>query len=362
VKRLQGEYRSTWLDKIFPFKIKPATYQARATFNVTHDPAALHDFLPYRKKLADAHSPKLAQYDALVNKILDQAEFYRVPNYEDFRNKLRPLYHGQTERSIFYPIISFFKKLGILIRYLLNSQDSFREHRIQWMQSIHKSADKIDNTVLTRMMKQNAKPLQDDSTRYMIAAGIAELLHEHPDYADTVLKPDHGRPLRFVLSTKEKALGGQTNFGSNVIWINKYSLWLFRQSNALNAHHIAQHEFLHALSESAGLTSLPMMSQEQRQRFERSRTQLFHAFDTTGLKCTPSSQAMVIHAMRDATEFLPSTLDLFKHHPQVLVQNEAGKDLYNLYQELFGIDPLNDFPPATSTTDQDKKPSDRDDV
>lgn len=362
VERLKSEHTTSKIDETFP--VEPETYLARARFNLTGNPEFLHEFFPYRKKLAERHSPVLQQYDALVEQILTKAEFYQVPDYKSLRVKLRPLYHGKAKRSVFYPVISAFKKSGRVLWSLSVSLEKARDYKVKWLQAIQRRSEKIDNATLKNAIDQNTTPLRDASTRYAIAASLAELLHRHPEYINNVLNPRHGRPLRFVMSnfviSNKKLMDGQTNIGINVIWINGYAMWQALQKqlpeHQFLALSIAQHEFVHVWSEAGGLTSLPIMTDQQRQRFEQDRTWLFKRFNQMGLDHAPINSASTIgisnYGFQDATEFLPVSLDTFQYNPKRLCWTVAGEDLYRLYKELFGIDPLADLQETPQGTTQ----------
>jgi hypothetical protein len=335
-------------------EVPESVFQSRARFNLTQDPAALHGLLPYRKRMADSQDTSgLKQYDALVSTILNKAEFYDTPAIKPLRDKLRPLYHQQRERSVLYPLISFFKKLYLIIRKWVTSNNSFRQYRLERARDIHKRADNIDNTQLKEVIQHHTSPLKDKSTRYFIAAGIAELLHQHPEYADMVLNPKHNRPLRFVVSHEPSqwVMAGQMNMGANVIWIYHPALWF--KAHKQNTH-VAQHEFVHALSESAGLDQLPMMDEQQKRQFIELREKLFQHFYTqdntwaghfrTAKNDGIPSAGIPPYGFSNNIEFLAVSLDTFKANPKALCQTPDGKELYGLYRKILGIDPLNDIP------------------
>lgn len=357
-RRLEKDHTETWLDNYCPVEIDPATYSARAKFNITQDPAVLHAFLPYRTKLAESNSADLRNYDELAKKVLDNAQFYQAPSSKLFKDQIYLVEHGRKP-SLFQPITRLFKVLNLLLRSMFMKPNNFRNYLLKRQQLNLQQSSKLDRAALSKAIAQTTTPLQDDSTRYMIAASIAELLHRHPEYVDNVLNQGPGRPLRFVVNNENSVINYDKLMGANVIWLNQNALWCaVRGETQISSNHITQRGFISLWSETSQLTSLPIMNEAQRKRFEKDRDQLFAQFDEQdnhyagrrraaengGVPSVGISKWGFLSHIR----FLPASLETFQEHPERLCQTEAGRDLYGLYKELFGIDPLNDFSKATA--------------
>ncbi len=166
------------------------------------------------------------------------------------------------------------------------------------------------------------------------------------------------RPLRIILTQKKAPAGGQYLTGLNLIWINRVALW-GKVANHKNS--VAQHEFIHALSDYDNLETLPafLMNDDQKRRFLQAREALVKQYSQKDkvigdtVICldgtSKTSTGLRYYAFMNDAEFLTVSLDTFKYAPQDLCKTEAGENLYNLYKEIFKIDPLNDLKPARKT-------------
>lgn len=344
------------------FQLKENTLIARARFNVKQDPDCLNPFLPYREKLArDSPNQSLKDFDQLVQKILNQSEFYEVSSPKILKSRLQ---HAYTPKMPENPLSRFLLKLLLApVKVIATIVQLFR----LWLSPVGLSKDcnrigkqmpakakEMNPDELKDAFKTHARPLQEPATRYMIAAGIAQLLHQKPQYADQILqKASQKRPLRFVVSEKKPLLvGGQALPGLNTIFLNGPATWKALE----NKKHISQHEFVHLLSEEQGMNKLGFMTDDQKKEFKACRKNLKRQFRTQdkswfgGLKSIlpfkslqANSTGIRSYGFLNNMEFLTVTLDTFMQEPDKLRTTQAGRKLYNLYKTLFKLDPITDL-------------------
>ncbi len=285
----------------------------RAQFNITGDMDALNAQLPYRKKLSSAPSRQsLRQYDQLVRTILKTAEFYETDTFGNTFPTPAELSHNPFQHTS--------GRFG------------------------QKTSEPISEPMM--------KPLGDPSLKTLVAGQIAELLHQRPEYALAVLQPTDHAPLRFFISkgVPPGYVLGSYDHETHSIQLNSPCLHL-----VYNKCLMAQHEFSHALSYSGfsdRADELPMMSDQQKRRYHAARQSLEAMFQNqfgspwgklafwlTGYNQT----GIANHAFRNGAEFLAVSLDAFSRYPKQLCKTEPGRALYQIYSEIFGLDPLNDL-------------------
>jgi hypothetical protein len=339
------------------------TLKARAQFNLTQEPDHLNPFLPYRELLVRTSQTKALQtYDQLVQKILNQAEFYEVASPNKIKAKLQEAYTGSQRTK--NPVARFFlNTITIPIRVISHAvfQLGLWLHPVgisKFMNRLGKGmpgkAKEMKAEKIKDIFKDNVRPLQEASTRYIIASGIAQLLHRNPHYADQILEQAaKDRPLRFVVGDNKPLLvGGQAMPGLNVIFLNRPAMWKAIEQKK----HISQHEFVHLLSENNGMNTLGFLSDTQKKEFKASRKALKHQFRTQdkswlgGFKCIlpfksvqANSTGIRSYGFFNNMEFLTVSLDTFMQDPAKLCTTKAGQKLYDIYKESFGLDPLRDY-------------------
>lgn len=386
VNRLRGEYPKICnmgvLGQTKPIAKKhsinvDSTLLHRASYNLHQDKDVLLPYLPYRKKLVDAAKtgPKatearknLDRYDALVDKILKQTQFIEVTDTEPFYKKMGEFHHTQggkiSDWKIFRPVKKFFRALyrfACAIRSAF-STDFRRKHILSIINKAQQKGRKIEPGQIDSFFKElNSDGLVstgkiDASSKYIFAAGVAELFHKKPEYMDQALPAQidkHAKNLRIVIGKGDiyKGSAGQYRAGLNTIWLHQFPLW----SKAAEQKHISQHEFIHALSENENLIALPpgIISKQQKKSFFELKEQLFDLYKQNDASWTNAtlygqdekvtSTGIPYYAFKDDLEFLTVTLDTFKNRPEQLCKMESGQKLYDLYKEVFDLDPLNDL-------------------
>lgn len=343
---------------MFPYFFKAPgmledSLKVQAKFATTHNLEDLHEYLPYRKRLAESGDKKqLAQYDAVLNRVLNEAEFYEMGSPGDFQKQLgrtwkTPLYRKESDGP-------FDGKTLRTIWKFLSSREFRQQFQGQQFQLQGKYIDALTPEKLAKPF-ESLSPLskRDDPTRYLVAGQVADLFFKHPEYLDGVMNSSRGFPLRFLI-TKDSptlALGSYIN-GLNVITLNKTCLWLPKGKNTT-----AQHEFVHAASGGHGVVGdlLPFMSEQQQKDFKIARSSLVAQHEQQGsswygrLKyflTGKTATGIRNYAFFNDYEFLTVTLDTFKKNPKGLCQTEAGKSVYHIYKELLGLDPLRELPHA----------------
>lgn len=386
VKRLRGEYPKTCnmgiLGQTRPIKQKhfinvESTLLHRASYNLHQDKDVLLPYLPYRKKLVDAvkADPKaaearknLARYDALVDKILKQTQFIEVTDTEPFYKKMGEFHHTQggkiSDWKIFRPIKNFFRFLHRLVCGVRSafSTDFRRKYILSHITKAQQKGRKIEPGQIDSFFKEVnsdglvSKAKIDASSKYIFAAGVAELFHKKPEYMDQALPAQidkHAKNLRIVIGKGDmyKGFAGQYRAGLNTILLHQFPLW----SRAAEQKHVSQHEFIHALSENENLIALPpgIMSEQQKKSFFDLKEQLFDLYKQNDASWTNAtlygqdekvtSTGIPYYAFKDDLEFLTVTLDTFKTMPERLCKTEPGQKLYDLYKEILDLDPLNDL-------------------
>jgi len=330
--------------------IEEKTIPARAEYNVTKNRDVLNKYLPYRQQLVQRKdNAALQRYDALVDKIMEKAEFYQVQDYRPIDGKLKDIYIKPKFKIPFiteaYSKAKYFLTRGLMAlsrTYALHVYDS-------GMKKIAFIGRQVPDEQFKKLLGDTTQPLNDPSTQYIVAAGIADLLYKHPDYIDSAFN-GRNKPVRFILADQALTSGHNLS-GGNLIIMEKPVIWCRIDAKK---DHIAQHEFIHLLSEDANMTSLPFMKKSQQVEYENVRDDLekmyrkndhyrifselqpsIHNITSTGLRQ---------YVFKNKAEFLAETIDAFKNKPKALCKTEPGKKLYALYKELFGLDPLNDFP------------------
>lgn len=358
-----------------PKSMKPIL-KKRALYNLSADPAELVEFLPYRQKLVGKNEHQdLRQYDQLVAAIMDKAEFYEaekitlvgkaVSNLQN--NILNNVLNEKPEKQGITPKNSIAHQNGVnniwhKIRYFL-SIVFYPKNNLQRRQTQSRTTYTLgsrifklipDQTLLKQLTQSGLKPLADPSTRYLIASSITELLFKNPEQAKNLLNnPKH--PLRFVVGKEaSKFTLGQFRPGLNLIFLKEDDLWNEALKKTKKSY-TSQHEFVHAMADSTNGETLPAMSTAQKDRFLKARTELETLFSKKDAGITGfirrlwnrhTATGLRYYAFHNRYEFLTVTSDTFKSQPEELCRTQAGRDIYQIYKEIFGIDPLEDFKQA----------------
>lgn len=344
-----------------------STFRDRAVFNVTNNPDVLDKYLPYRQRLQGSAKKS---YDDLVQKVLKNAQFSETDNNIKLYKALDTFQQNRGKKPFFLirwaqNVINSFKNIYCAIR-SLTSPDYRRKFGREGGQKMQEQGRAISEENLSAFLKEQVKTDEgksdrnysfDKSSQYLFAAGVAELLHKKPDAVDTILKAEidgKQRPLRLIIAKGRSCggIGGQYRFGMNTIWVNQLALW---GRAAKDQYNIGQHEFVHALSENAEREALPepLMNPEQKRRFLALREKFVNHYYKNDMRwfdtalcisgTNETSSGLPYYAFMNNMEFLTVSLDSFKNTPEKLRRTEAGQDLYELYKEIFNIDPLNDF-------------------
>ena len=324
------------------FRACDHSYENRAIYNVTGNADYLNRYLPYRGMLtAKGDTAGLARYEKLVADIQDKIGFYQTDQLENFSQKLDEMFMSPAyDRDIH----AHARKIGGLIDF--NNDEEARGILFKHLAEVKEIqlADELDKL----------KPLQDKATHYTLAANLAELFINHPEYIDQVLdkEPTAGEkhPLRFVVGGNAPLLAAATfRFMYNVITVNGPSLWMPGSGSTAS-----QHEFIHAFSvrDDQPQGTLPVMSAAQIERFKAARETLFTQFRENDdnsfgrLKhwfTGKNSTGLPNYAFYNPLEFLTVTLDEFKMAPARLRASEPGRVIYDIYKEIFDLDPAEDY-------------------
>jgi hypothetical protein len=330
------------------------TFAARAEYNVTDNRDTLNALTPYRKKYVQNNDQEsLRQYDAIVDKIMDQAEFHYSQDNEQFKDAALAVYPKSSLPAPLLKPVDLVKQVVTKTPILLSHR--YTNHYFhQEFEKRKEQGRQIPDGEIQSLLKNEASPLNDNSSRYLIASGIAELIHRKPEFIEQALKQNSQHPLRFVLSDGQLVLGnqntnaGDTYVGFNMIQFSKPHIW---------AQHITgsgltpPHEFIHLLSEGSDMDDLPVMTDEQKARFHEIRSNMekeYRKKDNHLTKRMDQEQITALglrqYTFRNRQEFLAETIEVFLMKPEVLRQTESGRELYDFYKELLGIDPAKDFP------------------
>jgi len=331
-------------------EVMAEAYKVQARFAVTHDLNDLNPYLPYRQFLKKQGDQKtLAEYDKVLQHVLKQAEFYETSQPKKLQKDLKALWSNKAYRKELRTLTgnNLFKFMWNFLRY----SDYRTEFLQKSMQLQQKHMETLNNQKLLTIFK-TLKPLpsKDIATKTLVAGEITDLFFKNPGYLEQVLKNNKGFPLRFVI-TKDapKFAVGSLLPGLNTITLNRSLLWYPPGENTT-----AQHEFIHAASGHNGMVGelLPYMSPSQQTQFKNAREWLMKQHETKASSFLGKMKYRLIgksvtgirnYAFANNYEFLTVTLDTFKSNPQGLCQTEAGKSIYAIYKDLFGLDPLNEL-------------------
>ncbi|WP_373533513.1 hypothetical protein [Vampirovibrio sp.] len=344
--------------QFFITKAQKPLFQKRAQYNLNQNPDLLTSVLPYRQILTQKNDLKhLKQYDALVNNIMNQAEFYEMKTLKPAKKAIHKLYNLQdipTHPFKKNGIDTLWKIIKLYVSFPFSKQARNTLFKII-VEIMQENAKHISDQSLSKQVLQSgAEPLKDPSTRYLIASSISDILFKNPEQAKQLLT-DSKHPLRFIIG-KERAWAssGQFKPGFNLIFLNEESLWQ-EALKGMKRPYTSQHEFIHALSDSTGGEVLPSMSETQKNLFLKARTQLktLHSRKDAGppgwirsLWNRHTATGLRGYAFFNDLEFLTVTLDTFKSNPQELCRTQPGKEIYQIYKEIFKLDPLQDFKAA----------------
>lgn len=334
----------------------------RAEYNITKNRDVLNGLLPYRAALsASKDQEALKRYDQMVDKIMDKAEFYRTDSAHTFCQKIFAQYPNPIP---FIPLITKVYKAirNFFVKRLIFLSRGFRKFYMTHLTNRQRPrGQQTPDVQFKKTLKAETRPLKDDSTRYLVAAGIAELLHQRPQYLDKVLNnPKH--PLRFVLSNLGyQGMGAQDMMGANMVWVCKPIAWA---TGLAQKSILSQHEFIHLLSEGSDMDVLPTMSKAQQARLRQLRAEMEAIYKKNDHGLTSmmklgekTSTGLIYYAFKDDIEFLAVSIDAFKQNPKDLCKTKPGQKLYDLYKEHFGIDPLKELPSETpDNVEKNNKP------
>ncbi|WP_303675065.1 zinc-dependent peptidase [Vampirovibrio chlorellavorus] len=329
--------------------------QKRALYNLKADPSALTECFPYRQLLVQKNDViGLNQYDALVDTLMNKAEFYEVEKAGPTRKAVDTLYNVKSiispgfENNFFHALLEMLKHCFSRTSDLKKRNTEFRSV-MNFMQKIAKCFS--DQTLSTRLSNAGVKPLQDPSTRYLVAASISDLLFKSPEQANQLLNnPKH--PLRFIVGKEQPLLTlGQFRPGFNLILLNETELWA-GASKSTKESYTSQHEFVHALSDPVGGEVLPSMSEDQKSRFLKAREELQTLY--TKKDAGPigwirrlwnghTATGLGGYAFFNNFEFLAVSSDTFKAKPKDLCRTQPGQEIYQIYKDIFKMDPLKDY-------------------
>ena len=341
------------LAKLYKIPQKMAeSFKVQAKFAVTHDLNDLNLYLPYRKRLVgQGDKVAVAKYDAVLNRVLEQAEFYETTKPAKVSKKLHqlwasPQYKEESKKLTDGKPFKYLWKFFSDRKFRLVARNDAQQLQKKYIKGLSK--EKIS----TALQDLNNLSSQDRATKYLVAGQITDLLYKNPNYLDHVLQNKHDFPLRFIITKDSPTMAlGSFHDGMNTIMLNKTFLWFPPGKNTT-----AQHEFIHASSGHSGLVGdlLPYMSPGQQTKFKEARNWLVEQHETKGSSIwgklrywfTGKTQTGIRnYAFFNDYEFLTVTLDAFKTNPKDLCQTDAGKTIYEIYKETFGLDPLKELPP-----------------
>lgn len=354
----------------------------RAFYNLNFDPAELTQYFPYRQRLTQKNDHQhLKQYDQLVKALMNKAEFYEVEKITTAKKNVSNLYINilknlwkelekkqgtdtlgkekiQGTDTLWHKIKRFLSrifnpkdKFELFLYPLFDFKSRQKQFRTTYTLMSEISKQIPEQTLLKQLTQSGVKPLADPSTRYLIASSITELLFKNPEQAQNLLNnPKH--PLRFVVGKESaKLTKGQFKPGFNLLFLNEQVLWK-EAVKGMKESYTSQHEFVHAMADSTGGEFLPNMSEAQKRRFLKARSELEAIYSKKDAGITGllrrvwnrhTATGLRIYAFFNYFEFLTVTLDTFNSNPKELCRTQPGRDLYQLYKEIFGIDPLRDF-------------------
>lgn len=281
--------------------IDPKLAFERASFNATGNARVFNKYLPYRKSIEN-DPKKLEQYDAMIKKIMDSS-------------------------------------------IMKSSEGGFNEY-----------SDFDDVKGQTDM---------DKSSKFMIAASIAELFHNRPDLVDKALnRPEKLKFGMFNMSDNSLAKATYSNDKNNAIILDKNSFWS-EATNTTDGHNIAVHEFIHAVDGHGKNNRVDGLYEsftpEQKQNFLAARESLKNQHNsgtgnffnnvgnffqdllssgkaTDGIGHTLSTTGLRDYAFANDHEFLTVSSEMFYDQPERLMQ--ISPQLYSTYADFFGYDPL----------------------
>lgn len=332
----------------------PTLQYKRALVEVTGQRAFLNDLLPHRRWLTRHDPVGLKRYDAVVDKLLAQAQFYEPTDSKALLKQVRQLYKTKAyfrDRRVAVPHWKWIRRQKK--EYWFRPPYTVAHERLKSLAHNHRK--RVDSQALSAVFA--TVPLsKDKATQLYLAGSITELFYNRPDWVAAVL--NRSNPLRILLTPSAKP--GAKGFympGLNIIAINTGQLW-----TPIHGSSTPQHEFVHALCDQQlsasphrplplGLMNdrLPGMTGDQKTRFMLARHGLRNQFNhdsnqpwaklrywLTGAQTTGIRH----YGFYNPAEFLTVTLDAFNHNPKGLRKTDAGRQLYQVYRELFKLDPL----------------------
>lgn len=341
--------------KPFVSKDMKPLLQKRALYNLNADAAALTEYLPYRQLLVQKNDVMgLKQYDALVETLMNKAEFCEVEKLGPAKKAVNNLYNVKSlislgfEKNFFHALLEMLKHHFSSTSNLEKRNTEFRSV-VNFMQKIAKFFS--DQTLSTRLSNAGVKTLQDPSTRYLVAASISDLMFKSPEQAKQLLNnPKH--PLRFIVGKEQPLFTlGQFRPGFNLILLNEAELW-GGASKCKKEPYTSQHEFVHAASDPVGGEVLPSMSDDQKKRFLTARNELQTLYTKKDaglfgwirrLWNGHTATGLGRYAFFNNFEFLAVSSDTFKAKPKELCRTQPGLEIYQIYKDIFKIDPLKDL-------------------
>lgn len=245
-------------------------------FKETKDPSVFNQWLSLRSELEKTDPSKLAEYDNLVNHIMKELKMEVADeslNIDDPNN------------------------------------DEYKE---------------VDGR----------KPLENEGTRFLIAARLVDQYFNRPEILESVTH----RGLKIGLFTiadnapddGSAVAGAYYHDGSNTLVLDPGFL-LSGIIDPNDDSDVLTHEFAHAVDDSQGKVDgvLPNMTDEEKQKFLKGRTELFNNQESSQIREYGFSQK---------EEFLTVTLEVFRENPQILWQESPS--LYLAYASYFKTDPL----------------------
>lgn len=357
--------------KPFVPKAQMPILKKRALYNLNSDPAELTQYLPYRQRLTQKNDDQyLKQYDQLVKSLMTKAEFYEVEKITPVKKNVFGLYINILEKlwkelEKKQGADTLWNKIKRFLSSIFNPKDKFefflypffdlksRQKQFRTNYTLMSDISELipEQTLLKQLTQSGVKPLADPSTRYLIASSITELLFKNPAQAQKLLhNPKH--PLRFVVGKEStKFHMGQAAVGFNLIFLKEDILWR-QAAGGMKESYTSQHEFVHAMADSTGGEFLPNMSEAQKRKFLKVRSELETIYSKKDAGVTGllrrlwnrhTATGLGYYAFFNHFEFLTVTLDIFKSKPKELCRTQPGRELYQLYKEILGIDPMRDF-------------------
>lgn len=269
----------------------------RALYNLTGDPRHLSKYLPVREYLEKNDPEGLKRYDEVVQMIMEHTNF--------------------------------------------RFKDSV-----------------VSDDILTEQMEGSTEA--DMSTKYMVAASIAELYYNRPDLIEKALSP---RPLTIFLvnGVSNDDVGGFHKRYDNSLAVSEF--WYQTKENG-EVDSTPAHEITHAVDQerdndeaakSARKTYgdvfyksdgiLPGMTEGQMARYlqaiEQLKARKGELENSKNLDVQEWDYALSENNAGKLVEFPTTTIQMFLKDPEVL--KKASPELYNLYLEYFKFDPMQVF-------------------